>query len=422
MAMICATSQPDDTKRPFTGQPVTFSEHTSDKSQWADGVAVYQFQDARLTSASVFEYPVDDDGKRILPSDPIGLTATAERRISQLNEWAKSIDGLTAFISYKEFTDTFSSDLDNFDTVTHFDKVAGLNFDGLKYLVVFGYPKVKHDVVMTNASKQFVSDHERLPKGTYDELTEVNEYTDDGLTITERRYIDPRLEKIRLQLSTEKLEQALGRARLPRWTDTTTILFTNTPVSATSRATLFTDAAFSIATAPSDLPAAAQRIIDAEQSGDVQAIMETTGVSERTAQRRSQPSKKDAKAERDAEIIQRFKDGNSKKQIATDLDIGQATVKRVLDTHGIGVTENANAFKYILKGNGENGDPPKNIDDTYVPDENASNGHHPVPRSEYSKLNEQQAIAELQHCEHKSDYAGASLLRSIIKKRGWKRA
>ena len=422
MAMICATSQPDDTKRPFTGQPVTFSEHTSENSEWADGVEVYQFQDARLTSASVFEYPMDDDGKRILPSDPIGLTPTAERRISQLNEWAKEVDGLTAFISYKEFTDTFRSHIDGFDEIAHFDTVAGLNFDGLKYLVVFGYPKVKHDVVMTHARKQFVSDHERLPKGTYDELTEIDEYTDDGITITERRYIDPRLEKIRLQLSVEKIEQAIGRARHPRWTDTTTMIFTNSPVSATSRASLFTDAAFTIATSPSDLPAAAERITDAEQSGDVQAIMETTGVSERTAQRRSQPSKKDAKAERDAEIIQRFKDGNSKKQIATDLDIGQATVKRVLDTHGIGVTENANAFKYILKGNGENGDPPKNIDDTYVPDENASNGHHPVPRSEYSKLNEQQAIAELQHCEHKSDYAGASLLRSIIKKRGWKRA
>ena len=426
MAMICATSQPDDTKRPFNGQPVTFSEHTSENSEWAKGVEVYQFQDARLTSASVFEYPVDDDGKRILPSDPIGLIPTADRRISQLNEWAKEVDGLTAFISYKEFTDTFRSHIDGFDEVAHFDTVAGLNFDGLKYLVVFGYPKVKHDVVMTHASKQFVSDHERLPKGTYDELTEIDEYTDDGITITERRYIDPRLEKIRLQLSVEKIEQAIGRARHPRWTDTTTMIFTNSPVSATSRASLFTDAAFTIATSPSDLPAAAQRITDAEQSGDVQAIMETTGVSKRTAQRRNKPQNANNKVERDKRIIELHNTGKSVREIESimtseNFKVSRGTIGGVVKEQKESVQKTTSPLSNSLR-DCRFLDTPTNTDDTYVPDKNITNGGHPVSRSEYSKLNEQQAFAELQHCEGKSDYAGAALLRSIIKSRGWKTA
>ena len=71
---------------------------------WADGVQVYQFQDARLTAASVFDYPLTANGKRQLQDAPIGLTATAENRLAKLNDWAKQTDGLTAFISYKEFT------------------------------------------------------------------------------------------------------------------------------------------------------------------------------------------------------------------------------------------------------------------------------------------------------------------------------
>lgn len=422
MAMLSATSQLDDTKRPFDGQPVTFSEHTSEHSQWADGVKVYQFQDARLTSGSIFEYPVDDDGKRILQSDPIGLTPTAERRICKLNDWAKERDGLTAFISYKEFTESFKTHIDNFDVVTHFDKVAGLNFDGLKYLVIFGYPKVKHDVVMEHASKQFASDHERLPKGSYDELTEIDTYTDNGITIHERRYIDPRLEKIRLQLSIEKLEQAFGRARVPRWTDTTTMLFTNAPISATSRTTLFTDTAFNIATSPSDLPAAAQRIINAEKSGDVQAVMESTGVSEWTARKRTKETRDNAKAERDSRILELHGERKSTREIESIMKADGFKVSRATISRTIKVSQNGEHLKDILIGDHRNETPPQNVDDTSVPSvlgENITNGHHPVSKTDYPNLTENEAQAELECLTEKYDYAGAAYLRQILRQKGY---
>ena len=251
----------------LTGKPVTFSVHEGGNLDHADGVQIYQFAEARLTSASVFEYPKDANGKRKLQEAPAALTPTAEERLKKLNDWAKAEDGnLTAFISYKEFTDApFSEAVNSFDVVTHFDKVAGLNFDGLKFLVVFGYPKVKHEVVMEHARKQYASDTEPLPTGSYDELTETTEYTENGLTITESRYLDPRLEKIRHQLSTEKLDQALGRARFSVWTDTITIAFTNAPIAGiTERATLFSSDAFNLANSPKEILEAMEKIRKAE--------------------------------------------------------------------------------------------------------------------------------------------------------------
>ena len=334
IAMLSATTDTTDTQQAFDGQAVTFSEHTGLQLEWADGVAVYQFQDGRLTSASVFDYEKDAEGKRKLQLKPMGLTKTATGRLQKLNRWAKGIDGLTAFISYKEFTEGFGKSVDGFDIVTHFDKVAGLNFEGdLKFLVVFGYPKVKHEVVMEHARTQYASDCETLPKGSYEELTETAEYQEDGITITESRYLDPRLEKVRHQLATEKIEQALGRARFPTWTDTNTILFSNAPVAGvTERTTLFSSAAFNLAEAASEIPAAMQRIRQAEQNGDVRSVMQTKNVSKQTAYRQTQETRTRQKAERDTEIRRRKRNGASQKHIATEMGISQDTVKRALES------------------------------------------------------------------------------------------
>ena len=305
IAMLSGTSDPTETKRSFDRQDVNFSEHIGGLLKWAAGVQVYQFTDARLTAASVFEYPKDADGKRKLQQTPTELTATALKRLAKLNEWAKTTEGLTAFISYKEFTQApFSEAVNGFDEVKHFDSVAGLNFDGLKFLVVFGYPKVKHEVVIEQARKQYASDTEPLPTGSYEELTETTEFTENGLTITESRYKDPRLEKIRHQLSTEKLEQAIGRARLVTWTDTETIVFTNAPVAnITDRGVLFSSAGFNLAETPSELSEAMQQIQQAEQAGDVKAVMDTQDLGKSQAYEITKKARQQEKADRDAELL-----------------------------------------------------------------------------------------------------------------------
>ena len=345
IAMLSATTKPADTQHAFDGQPVTFSEHTGGNLQWADGVQVYQFQDARLTAGSVFEYPKDSDGKRKLQETPIGLTATAENRLAKLNDWAKAVEGKTAFISYKEFIDEpFGEAVEGFDIVTHFDRVAGLNFDDLKFLVVFGYPKVKHEILMGHARKQCASDNTPLPKADlsltddngkpiseYIQLTEEAESVENGISITERRYKDPRLEKIRHQLATEKLDQAIGRARLPVWTDTNTLIFTDTPIgNITDRATLFSTAAFNLAETHSGLSEAMDRIQHAEATGDVKTVMETKQVSERTARRQTEATRDNKKAERDKQIIALHQQGKSQREIRDALGISLGTVNKVL--------------------------------------------------------------------------------------------
>lgn len=337
IAMLSATSNIDDTRQAFHKQPVKFSEYTGGTLDWAENVEVYQYQDARLTSGSIFEYPKDDDGKRRLQENPVGLTKTATVRITKLNEWARAIEDKTAFISYKEFTEQFREKVDGFDIVTHFDTVAGLNFDGLKFLVVFGYPKVKHKIVMEQARRQFASDAYPLPKGTYEQLTETAEWQDEGITITENRYLDTRLEKIRHQLSTEKLEQAIGRSRLPRWKDTTTLVFTDAPVSSiTHRATFFSETAFTLADAPSGLANAMQQIADAEASGDVKAVMETTGVSRRTANRKTKQAREHNTLDRDTRILQLCGEGKSTREIESIMKgegyekVSRPTINRVI--------------------------------------------------------------------------------------------
>ena len=240
IAMLSATSDTESVKNAFKGQNVDFSVHEGGQLAWAEGVQVWQYAHARITSSSVFEFEIDADDKRKLQEPPIGLTETAERRLAKLNAFAESVDGRSVFVSYKEFTTLFVEAVNKFDDVTHFDKLIGLNFDGLKFLAVFGYPKVRHEVVIEHAQKQFASESEALPKGLYDEVTQTAEFQEDGITITERRYLDPRLEKIRHQLATQKIEQAIGRARLPVWRNTTTLVFTNALVpNITERAALF---------------------------------------------------------------------------------------------------------------------------------------------------------------------------------------
>ena len=90
IAMLSATVDPAETRNAFDGQPVIFSDYTGCAIKYADGVETYQYQDARLTSASVFEYPTDIDGKRLLQETPTGLKATAEKRLTKLNDWAKN--------------------------------------------------------------------------------------------------------------------------------------------------------------------------------------------------------------------------------------------------------------------------------------------------------------------------------------------
>ena len=282
-------------------------------------------------------------------------------------------------------------------------------------------------------------DDKGKPIPEYIQLTEETESVENGISIIERRYKDPRLEKIRHQLSTKKLKQALGRARFIRWEDTTTLLITNTPVKGfTERANLFSDAALNLAETPGEIPAAMSRIKDAKETGDVQAVMETKDVSRSTAERETRPTRKVRETEKNATIIRLHHDGHSQLEIERQLKsmgytkgISPKTIRNVikkgetLNTSELG--KNGNAYKNILIGDDANAHPPTNTDNPCVDSEPLHTQEPsvnpqasvppPIPDTDYSRLDLDTAKQELVRCQERNNYNGAAFLRSHIQKR-----
>ena len=399
--LLSATTDPSAVRQAFSGQKgIKWTELTGTPIQWAAGVSVYQFSQHRITSASTLEYQTDPDGKRQLQSAPIGLTPTTEKRFQKLNRLAQETQGVKVFISYKDIADTpaFREKLNAFDIVTHFDRVEGLNIDNLSLLVVYGYPKVSHQVVMNAVRIQFANADAPLPDGDYETLTELSTYTEAGLEITERRYIDERLDTIRHQLATDKLIQAVGRARLPRWTDTDTVIFTNAPLpSITPRAFLFGDREFHASDTRAGMAETAVKIEKAIADGDVEAIQEIEGVAERTAYRKTQNARDAVRADRDAEIIRLHTDEHSTRKIAEIMTkngyekVSVTTVRRVVNEHKTQARQKCQAQLGVLIGNDKNGAPPESVAEPCLDAKKKSTP--PVASSESSKLTEADAIA-----------------------------
>ena len=77
-----------------------------------------------------------------------------------------------------------------------------------------------------------------------------------------------------------------------------------------------------------------ERIAEVEDSGDVKAVMETKGVSERTAYRQTQEPRQQNKAEQDAELLHKAKalihKGASQRGAAAMLDISLGKLQSLL--------------------------------------------------------------------------------------------
>ena len=317
-------------KTAFKGQDVQIQSHVGNPIEFAEDVKIYQYAEHRLTAASVMVYP-SGDGRRQLQHNPTALKAKTLRCFEKMNSWARLVDGISCFISYKDITENFSEPLSDFDVVTHFDKIAGLNLDGLVFLVVYGYPKVKHEVVISQALTQFASDTTPIPTGSYEDLTQTQLWEEDQYSIYEARYTDARLDAIRIQLSVDKLQQAIGRARHVRWKGTTTIIFTNTPVpTITERATLFTEKAFLNASHLRDIEAAGERIETAKADGDAKAYQQATGYSRRSTFYHTAEANKQNRSDVEMQVLDLRSQEKSIREISTLLGISKGRVEGIL--------------------------------------------------------------------------------------------
>lgn len=246
--LMSATADFPITKNAFRRQPVTFTTSEGKPSHWAKGVKGFQYVNARWTTQSIFEFQKDENGKTVYDDDgkPIieGLRPKAIEMLQKLTELARADNRKCVFIGYKDFVEGEIAELDivkalhdTFDTITHYDIAPGMNFDGYKIFVTFGLPKIHRNTIKHEASVQFAHDPDPLDFD-YTTTTEKGEV----YTSTHGRYTDPRVEKIRQQLTTQKSQQATGRARPTRWEDTITIDFSAEPVPGfTELATPFVD-------------------------------------------------------------------------------------------------------------------------------------------------------------------------------------
>ena len=192
----------------------------------------------------------------------------------------------------------------------------------------FGYPKVRHEDVRQMTAHTF---KKRIPED-YPAATEIRTVTRAGMRVRERVYKDADAESLRQAIAEGLLNQAVGRIR-PYGNENAVLLIHTKAVSEVSNAAvLYAKADLEKVEAFSEIGAVVSARETARATGDVQAIMETEGVSERTAYRRRGDKGKVSKAQREKEICRRYAngEGETQKEIAEAFDISERTVKRIL--------------------------------------------------------------------------------------------
>ena len=234
---ISAAANIEGTQNAFDRKDVSWTIAQDKQPRLAAGVQMFQYTDSRMTAGSIFENERDASGNVIFdhdnkPTRTGKLTPRTAELLQKIAALVHTSPHKSAFIGYKEFVDGQFTELpaikklhDAFDTVTHFDVAQGRNFDDYKIFVVFGYPKAEMHTIRKEARRQYAHDPQPLCFD-YEYVTA----TEDGYTSEARRFLDPRVEKIRQQLTTDKLKQAIGRARHGRWENTLTWVITSEPV------------------------------------------------------------------------------------------------------------------------------------------------------------------------------------------------
>ena len=346
--LMSATADIDSTKIAFSGQPVTFTATEGQPAHWAKGVKGFQYSNARWTTQSIFEYLTDENGKTVYDDDGkpiiVGLKPKAVEMLRKLTDLARTDNRKCVFISYKDFVEGEVAELEvvkalheAFDTVTHYDIAPGMNFEGYKVFVTFGYPKVDPEVAKHEARVQFRHDPEHL---NFDYTTTTEQH--EVYSSTHGRYTNPRVENIRQQLATQKLQQGGGRARPTRWEDTITLAFTAEPVPGfTELATPFVDEDWQN-TESFDLDAvikvrrlAEQRAAALTTENTIEEWQEVLGCSyEYARQLWHKAGGKESKDDAEAFIVRRvleLKDKNiSIRKIASELGISRGKVEGIL--------------------------------------------------------------------------------------------
>lgn len=320
------------------------------RAAYATGVQTLQLLDTRLTYRTIFQvekdtetgqtiYDTDTAAPKIIGFKPFGmkilthLCKVAEQHIGQGKP--KPI-----FISWKEFTvppiteTEIGKRMHACLEIGHFDNTRGLNYEGRKVFLKFGYPKARHDVIKQKAEILHHNDPEPLDE-TYEKRDEIEA---GYQTIGSRRYKDPRMEAQRQQEIRDKAEQTVYRSRPTRWENTTTIDFSAEPIPKwTERATGFRLTDFLRAEAFEDVTSmiSEREALTAEHT--IEDFQRIYMCSPRHARRLwEKAGGKDAEARMEAELVKRIHHMKnelkmSNRAIARTLGINETQVRRIVN-------------------------------------------------------------------------------------------
>ena len=366
-------------------------------TEWHPEAKVFQLRTNRNPRHTLLTREKNDKGQWHYT----GLTDTGQQALDAILQSAKANpERQHALISYKFVIETYAEQIaDAGITTGHFGGLVGLDShfnrdtdDGI-VLHILGAPHEPPDVTKHHYNLLY-GDMENPPDFTRDDTT--------------GEYIDSNVQAVYEAGVQSELMQAIGRAGLVK-NPSTVVLWTSLELPSVShrdQTQHFDEVDWMNADGNLDaLPATieareAQEQAEAEavESGDVQAVMEATGKSERTAHRKTKSARAQQTANRDAEIIRLHSEGHSQREIERQLKDTHYKASRKVISKVIEVVQNRHAQEGTYLEDVRNAPPSENVEDITVRDEpDAQICDTSVATGELEALDFESETLQLQH-------------------------
>ena len=272
-------------------------------TEWKDGAGFFQLRTNSNPRRTVLNFIEQEakDGKKRYTYD--GLSPTGESYYGMAIDFIKAHPNEThAVLSYKALIEEKKDELDALGVVSEwFGNLAGLDeaFKGVKYFHILFAPEVDPFSIDGLVKQLFGSDGTPLQRDADGNL----ERNEDGT------YADERARLCYEALVIGEIRQVIGRARLnlyPNqvflWTSRFVDGYTNREDTVLFDEIDWRNADNTLA----KLREAVKTRENAEQNGDVKALVETTGVSQRTAYRKTDETRKKSKVDMQARAYQLY--------------------------------------------------------------------------------------------------------------------
>ena len=301
-------------------------------TEWHPGAKVFQLRTNRNPRRTLLEGQQDDNGKWKYTGE---LSNTGQDYLKMITDCINNNgDVKHSLIGHKAVIDNHTGGLQEAGVVCeHFGNLVGLDtkFKGLNVLQILGTPNVGSEDVQTHAKM----------------LYGMTEAPLDFTRNADGSYADANVQKVADALVKSELVQAFGRGRPVRnpaiivlWTSLELPSITHRP-----QTFLFDEVDFQQAEGNLDKLAAmiakreAQEAAEAEavEKGDIEGVMKATGVSRRTAERRTKETRTRDYAEEKQLAYQWYNEGIHPEEIAKRLSEGRpkplhrTTIKRWMD-------------------------------------------------------------------------------------------